>query len=210
MFQYYVILSQDWDSSRTIYKSYCQVVRKIKRNVPIIRIHNIKDIFYYSSFYKIEPTLDLVKLKRDVKSRIDKIPYEQDLSKYITDKINEDYSKDIISAKNLERLCDLERSLIFYFPDDDKELRKTYKVTTPNLNSRDAQAEFFYPDRIQYLMDQGKIDANMYLKNKIKQFQNINGGIEIHVQQVRHSQLHPVLNFIQEIIHWIFRIINSN
>lgn len=142
-FQFYVILSDSWDGP-DIYEPYLQVVEKIDRKIPKFNIRRTKHILHLSKLYNVQPTYDIDKLNKDIKNVINKIPYEKEMSDYISSKCSWKYFN-----SNKDGMIERAASYLFYIDDDDKLIPKRFRIFTPILSNKTGKNSYYlYPDYI--------------------------------------------------------------
>lgn len=175
-FQYYVLLSDNWDKNIVVCESYIQLLQKIDRSIPELYIRKPKHILTYAMFYNIEPCLDLDEFKKRVEEAIKKESPKKSLSDVISPKMNAGY----ISAEKLKGLpCD---ELIEYlkpfnlYSDEDDRIREDrFRQVTLIGNDFDITS---YPWLIGEYMSQGKINVKVYTHAKFERLSNFLIGFD--------------------------------
>ncbi len=148
-FQCYVILSSNWTGGK-IYETYLQLIKKIDRTVPKLQLNSIKDIYITSAQYNVNPTFNTDEIRKNIKIKINLEPYENNLYKFISNRVNCDYS---ISDKF--SLMDKVVSINFYMDENDFLKEKLFRVFTPRISSQNIQKISFYIDEIQKMEKNG-------------------------------------------------------
>ena len=105
-FQCYVLLSDDWDVNNNVSASYCQLVEKIDRTIPNIRICRPKHLLNYSLLYDVPYTSSIADLKKEITDKVLKDPYIKDLNHIIGLKYSFPcyLGKDFLKVTTKERL----------------------------------------------------------------------------------------------------------
>lgn len=160
-FQYYILLSEKWDSSKKIYESYVQLLQKLDREIPDICNYRPKDILLDANFYDIEPCLDIEKFKRRIAEKIRLESPKKELTDIISPQDFLDYSIKKYGRDN-ERLCFAFKSLSIYFDDDNKLKKKQFRILTPiSINN-----SVYYPEKIKEFMERRELNIKEYTFKK--------------------------------------------
>ena len=130
-FQYYVLLSDNWNTEEHIHESYFQLLQKLDRAVPEIHIRKPKDILTYAMSYGIEPSLDLDAFKKRISTAIQKESLKKSMVEVIPSKLNVDYLL-IAHLKDLkpEEATFILRSTQLYFDENDNLIADTFRIVT--------------------------------------------------------------------------------
>ena len=160
-FQYYVLLSNEWDANEHILETYLQFLQKLDRTIPELYIRRTKDILTYAIEFNVNPCIDLEVFKKRVKEAREKESLKKDMVDVVSAKLGIDYVKtDIVKEMYLE-------SLLLYFDKDDRLKESTFRQVTPISHNE----VFSYPLLINELAKDGKVDIGWYTNKK---FQRIN------------------------------------
>lgn len=155
-FQFYVVLTDTWEGPQ-VYQSYLQLLEKIDRSIPDIKVRRAKHVLTLADYYKVEPTLNIEKLKRDIEITIKKEPYVKDMREYISNKISimPFLNGDILNHLNTFR---------FYLNETEQLRVEKFRVYTP-LNSNENQSIAAYPIEILNRVKTG-LNVNEYTVGK--------------------------------------------
>lgn len=99
-YQVYVLLSDQWDVHKPLYREYYQLIQKRNRsadNVDLSGTRRVQDFYIIAEQYKVEPTFDIDKLQAEINERIRKESYQIKLSDLIQ-------SQSILDSNNLANL----------------------------------------------------------------------------------------------------------
>lgn len=165
-FQYYVLLSDEWDENISVYESYLQLLQKIDRTIPDIYIRKPKHIHAYSMFFNIQPCMDLDIFKKRVAEAIRKVSLKKNMSDVIFSKLGHNYW-------NTNRLQEMElnesifylESLRLYFNEDNWLRDSTFRKITLTEKEMDVVS---YPCFLNTLIRKGNIDVHKYASVKFK------------------------------------------
>lgn len=97
-YQVYVLLSDQWDVHKPLYREYYQLIQKRNRsadNVDLSGTRRVQDIYSIAEQYKVEPNLDIDKLQAEINEQIRKGSYQIKLS---------DLIQSILDSNNLTNL----------------------------------------------------------------------------------------------------------
>lgn len=97
-YQVYVLLSDQWDVHKPLYREYYQLIQKRNRsadNVDLSGTRRVQDIYSIAEQYKVEPNLDIDKLQAEINEQIRKESYQIKLS---------DLIQSILDSSNLTNL----------------------------------------------------------------------------------------------------------
>lgn len=183
-FQYYVLLSDEWDNNKSVLETYLQLLQKIDRTMPQFYIRKPKHILLYASYYSVEPCMDLQEFKKRVEVAIQKESLKKDMSDVLSAKLGYDYF-------NLDKLKDLEKeearaylknemgfhlnSLLLYFDENDKLKDSTFRqVTCMEIDNNVVS----YPLLIDKLARDGEIDIRQYTYKKFERVNAFLAGID--------------------------------
>lgn len=164
-FQYYVLLSEEFNENISINETYLQLIQKIDRTIPDLKIGSYKDILTYAMEFNIEPCMDLEVLKKRVAESIQKKSVKKDMCDVISAKLGYEYSNIIIENKMYPEGVN---SLLMYFDEDDRLNEHTFRQITQN---RDRLEPISYPIQIHNLITSNKIDVSSYT---FKKFERLN------------------------------------
>ena len=175
-FQYYVLLSDNWDKTMVVRESYLQLLQKIDRSIPDLYIRKPKHILTYAMFYNIEPCMDLDEFKKRVEEAIKKESPKKSLSDVISPKMNAGY----ISAEKLkglprDELIEYLKPFNLYSDEDDRIREDRFRQVTLIGNDFDITS---YPWLIGEYMSQGKINVKVYTHAKFERLSNFLIGFD--------------------------------
>lgn len=168
-FQYYVLLSEDWDANKSINESYLQLLQKIDHNVPDIHIRRQKHILIWADAYNIEPCTDIEKFKKRIIEAIQKESPKKEMDEVISAKMGIEY----IRADKLKDMSYTERniylgSMLLYLDEDDRLRSSTFrKVTLISENMEICS----YPFILCMLISSNIIEVRQYT---CKKFERLN------------------------------------
>lgn len=163
-FQYYVLLSDKWEKN-DIYKEYLQLIQRLNREIPEIYIRKPKDVLIYSDFYKIEPTLDVKKLKKRIEEAIRLASNKVSMEEKISEKLS-GFLQYVIKecGNNRERMAEMLSHLFLYFDKDDHLITKRFRtITLINFNNHKIAS---YPLLIMHYLKLKYIDPKLYTFSK--------------------------------------------
>ena len=165
-FQYYVLLSDNWDKNIVVCESYIQLLQKIDRSIPELYIRKPKHILIYAMFYNIEPCLDLDEFKKRVEEAIKKESPKKSLSDVISPKMNAGY----ISAEKLkglprDELIEYLKPFNLYSDEDDRIREDRFRQVTLIGNDFDITS---YPWLIGEYISQEKLMLKYILTQSLK------------------------------------------
>ncbi|MCI7611762.1 MAG: HNH endonuclease [Selenomonadaceae bacterium] len=169
-FQYYVLLSDEWDEQKQVFETYMQLLQKPNRNIPDICYRSIKDILIDAARYNVEPCCDVDVFSKRVRAAIQK----ESLKKSVSDVISVKLGKDYIDFEKIRRLAETGtgidrkilnnklKSMYFYFDEDDKFKENKFRQYT----YMEGVGEVSYTLAINELIGQGKIELSDYTLKK--------------------------------------------
>ena len=164
-FQFYVLLSYEFNGNIPINESYLQFVQKEDRTIPEIDIKGYKDIYIYSSQYGIEPSIDLEVFKKRIEESIRKKSIKKSMVDVISSKLVHEYSEYIIENELYEEITNLR----LYFDEDDKLNEDTFRKITFDIEMSEYVS---YPEQILNLIHNDEIDVNSYTFKKFKRLKD--------------------------------------
>jgi len=182
-FQYYVLLSDEWDANEHILETYLQLLQKLDRTIPELYIRKPKHILTYAMYFNVEPCMDLELFRKRVKEAIEKESLKKDMSDVISAKLGMDYFKtDIVKGMELEEARSYYReemgfhleSLLLYFGENDRLKESTFRQVT-QISHNDVVS---YPLLINELAKDGKIDIGWYTYKKFERLNSFLIGID--------------------------------
>jgi hypothetical protein len=159
-FQYYVLLSDEWDENIPVHESYLQLLQKIDRTIPELYIRKPKHILTYAMYYNVEPSMELDTFKKRVVEAIKKESLKKDMSDVLSAKLGYKY----LNADKLQEMEIDERnfylsSLLLYFDENDRLKESTFRKVTMEGNGIEVVS---YPLLINILVRNGAIDVSPY------------------------------------------------
>ena len=158
-FQYYVCLSQNYESKKEVSEVYFQLVQKINRDIPNIRIRRPKDVLIYAQAYGVKADMNLEKFKKSIEDKIQKESQVQSMSKVISKKL----TWSCIGAGN-ERITGM-KNLLLYFDKDDNLNESTFRRVLESENI--IQEVLLYPFEINRRLTEGE-DIRWYTYAKFE------------------------------------------
>lgn len=175
-FQYYVLLSEEWDNNIYISENYLQLLQKLDRKNPQFYIRRPKDILTYAMYFNVKPCMEINILKKRVEVAIQKESLKKNMSDVISDKLGMDYFQ-VDKFKEMERkeksssFYDLMgfylESLLLYFDADDKLKDNTFRQVTKIIKEGYSEV-VSYPLLINMLVKKRKINIYSYTMKKFK------------------------------------------
>ncbi|MFL0270166.1 HNH endonuclease [Candidatus Clostridium radicumherbarum] len=175
-FQYYVLLSDEWDGNISVSETYLQLLQKIDRTIPELYIRKPKHILSYSMYFNIEPCMDLKVFKKRVSESIQKESLKKDMSDVLSAKLGNKY----IDTNKLHKMEPDEmnfylRSLLLYFDEDDRLKDSTFRRVT-NVLKKDGVVS--YPMLINAFIFSDTIDVRSYIFKKFERLNSYLAGID--------------------------------
>jgi len=164
-FQYYVLLSDEWDENIPVQESYLQLLQKIDRTIPELYIRKPKHILTYAMYYNVEPCIELDTFKKRVVEAINKESLKKDMSDVLSAKLGYNYfNADKLQEMELDERNFRLGSLLLYFDEDDQLKNSTFRKVTMYGNGTEVVS---YPLLINILVRNGAIDVRPYTFAKI-------------------------------------------
>ena len=182
-FQYYVLLSDEWDADIHILETYLQLLQKLDRTIPELHIRKPKQILTYAMYFNVKPCMDLEIFKERVKEAIEKESLKKNMSDVVSAKLGMDYFKtDIVKGMEIEEARAYYRkemefhleSLLLYFDEDDKLKGSTFRQVT-QISYNEVVS---YPLLINRLVKKGEIDVVWYTNKKFERLNSFLVGID--------------------------------
>lgn len=182
-FQYYVLLSDEWNEDIHIFETYLQLIQKLDRTIPEMYIRKPKHILTYAMYFNVEPCMDLIVFRKRVKEAIEKESLKKDMADVVSGKLGMDYFKtDIVKGMEIEsaRAYYMEKmgfhleSLLLYFDENDRLRDSTFRKVTPISHNEIVS----YPLLISKLTKEEKIDTNWYIRKKFERLNSFLIGID--------------------------------
>lgn len=173
-FQYYVLLSDTYDSTKHILKTYFQFLQKLDRTIPTLNIRKPKHILTYAMYYNVEPCYDLKLFKKRVEESIKKASLKKNMSDIISSKLGMNYFHvDIIKGKDkheardfyLKEMSFALQSLLCYFDENDHLKKDMYKQITP-LNHNNKISYQSYPLLLMNIATSNQNSIKLYIHKK--------------------------------------------
>lgn len=182
-FQYYVLLSDEWNGNIHVLETYLQLLQKIDRTVPELYIRKPKDILTYAVYFNVEPCMELDVFKKRVKVAIQKESLKKNMSDVVSAKLGMDYFP-IDRLKEMEQkeaksylINEIEvclESLLLYFDENDKLKNNTFRQVT-QVGHSEVES---YPLCIYMLAKEGKINICSYTMKKFKRMNSFLAEID--------------------------------
>ena len=130
-FQYYVLLSDHWNDEEEVYHSYLQLVQKLDRTVPEVRLRRQKHALIYADLYNVAPTTDEAELQKRVSEAILKESLKKDMVDVISEKLGINYVLAFAQMKPGTEEIELHRnSFILFFDEDSRLKREAFRQVT--------------------------------------------------------------------------------
>lgn len=152
-FQYYVLLSEKFDNTHTIHKTYIQSLQKIDRTMPKLYISGPKDIYMYATEYNVEPCMDIELFKTRIMNAINAKSQKKEMSDIIGTKIHQSFRFPYNMSSN--EIKTFWRSMNLYVDDYDNLRSRNFRVLTPNIDGTEI---YLYPDLIGQLINKYGLD----------------------------------------------------
>jgi hypothetical protein len=181
-FQYYVLLSNEWEEDIHIFETYLQLIQKLDRTIPELHIRKPKHILTYAMYFNVEPCMDLDIFRKRVKEAIEKESLKKNMTNVVSAKLGMDYFKtDIVKDMELEKakVYYMEKmgfyleSLLLYFDENDRLKDSTFRKVTPISHNEIAS----YPLLISRLSKEEKFDFGWYTRKKFERLNSFLIGI---------------------------------
>ncbi len=183
-FQYYVLLSDEWDARESVLETYLQLLQKMDRTMPELYIRKPKHILTYAMFFQVEPCMDLQEFEKRVEVAIQKESLKKNMSDVISAKLGYDYF-------NIDKIKGLEKedarsylknemgfhlnSLLLYFDENDRLKDSTFRQVTCMGEDNHIVS---YPLLIDKLARDGAIDICRYTYRKYGRINAFLAGID--------------------------------
>ena len=183
-FQYYVLLSDEWDGEEVVLETYLQLLQKIDRTIPELYIRKPKDILTYAMYFNVEPCMDLEMFRKRVEVAIQKESLKKNMSDILSAKLGSDYFN-INKLKKMKKedtrsylkneMCFYLKSLLLYFDEEDKLKDNTFRQVTCVREGNDVVS---YPMCINMFIKKGLIDVRLYTYKKFERINAFLAGID--------------------------------
>ena len=175
-FQYYVLLSDNWNEETSVHETYLQLLQKIDRTIPELFIRKSKHILTYAMFYNIEPCMDLGEFKRRVEEAIKKESQKKSIADVISAKMNIGY----LNAEKLRQMTPDEiteylKPFHLYSDEDDRLREDRFRKVTLIGEELDITS---YPYLIGQLMREGQLDVRSYTYAKFDRLNRFLTGFD--------------------------------
>lgn len=175
-FQYYVLLSDNWNEEIPIHETYLQLLQKIDRTIPELYIRKPKHILTYAMFYNIEPCMDLGEFKRRVEEAIKKESQKKSISDVISPKMNVGY----LDAEKLKQMSPDEikeyiKPFYLYSDEDDHLREDRFRIVTLIGKELDITS---YPYLIGELIREGQFEVQSYTYAKFDRLNKFLTGFD--------------------------------
>lgn len=164
-FQYYVLLSNQWDKSNIVLESYLQLIQKIDRTPPQMKRWRPKYGLIYSDVYDVPSSPDREVMRERVAEAVRLEPYEKTMSKLVSPKMDSKYLLNYVRtdlSENEKRKYAL--SLLLYFNEEDHLIENRYRQVTLGEQEWEMVS---YPLKLMLLRNQGKLNENEYQEKKL-------------------------------------------
>jgi hypothetical protein len=176
-FQYYVLLSEEWDKNINVSETYLQLLQKIDRTIPELYIRKPKHILTYARYFNIEPCMDLDEFKKRVSDSIQKESLKKDMTDVISAKLGNNY----LDVDKLREMSPDEgsfylNSLLLYFNKDDRLIDSTFRKMT--YFGKEEKRVVSYPLLINSIINSGKLNVRSYTFKKFERLNSFLVGID--------------------------------
>lgn len=166
-FQYYVLLSQNWDEKKSIFESYMQGVQKKNREIFKQEVLSTKDIHTLALQYNVKSAYDMKKLYKDINNKILQQPNELDMSKVIFNKFDDGYDDYYMNINSEQRTQQNDVSMIIelklYF-NENGLIKENFREVTCDENNEIVS----YPEYIYLKLKEKEKDLQDYTMKKFK------------------------------------------
>jgi len=165
-FQYYVLLSKEWDKSDNVFESYLQLIQKIDRTPPQMKRWRPKYGLIYSDVYNVPSSPDREVMRERVAEAVRLEPYEKTMSKIVSPKMDSKYLLNYLRADlSEEEKRKYALSLLLYFDEEDHLIESRYRQVTLGEQEREMVS---YPLKLMLLRRHGELNDNEYQEKKLK------------------------------------------
>lgn len=163
-FQYYVLLSDHWNDADRVYHSYLQLVQKLDRTIPEVRLRRQKHALIYADLYNIAPTTDEAELQKRVSQAIQKESLKKDMVDVISEKLGINYVLAFAKMKpDAEETALHRNSFILYFDEDSRLKAETFRQVTFCSKAFEITS---YPWFLNTLYLNNSVDPSKYIHAK--------------------------------------------
>lgn len=171
-FQYYVLLSNRWDPTESVHKSYLQLLQKLDREVPDIYLRKLKDVLTYADFYKVEPCMNVEKFKNRIAEAIRLESPKRNMTDEFSHKLQGFLTYTIKKyGTDREKLLMPLTCVYFYFDENDRLRENLFRTTTVfDYRKRELTS---YPELIRKCMKKEQIDIKKYTFGKFKRLNDL-------------------------------------
>lgn len=151
-FQYYVLLSEQFNNKHTIHKTYIQSIQKIDRTMPKLYISGPKDIYMYAIEYNVEPCMDQELFTKRIMNAINCKSQKKEMSDIIGAKVHQAFQFPFNVSS--DEMIPFWRSMHLYMDDSNKLRSENFRILTPNTTGEIHT----YPDLIVQLINNHGMD----------------------------------------------------
>lgn len=183
-FQYYVLLSNEWDAKEPVLETYLQLLQQLDRTKPELYIRKPKHIHAYAMFFNVEPCMNSEEFEKRVEVAVQKESLKKNMSDVLSAKLGYNYFN-IDKIKNMKKeearlyLRDEKglslKSLLLYFDEEDKLKDSTFRQVTCVGDKYEVVS---YPLLINKLLIEGSIDIRKYTYKKFERVNAFLSGID--------------------------------
>lgn len=170
-FQYYVLLSDKWDS-KEIYKNYMQVVQKIDRTISPeeIYIRRPKDILIYADLYKVPSNIDVDSFKKSIIDKIRFSPNAIDMKEKISEKFSGYLNSKLLKyGTDREKLVEPFNNIRLYFDEKNNLIENNFRtIALIDANSNRVTS---YPELVFYHLNSHYINPERYTYAKFERLE---------------------------------------
>ncbi|MCM1294441.1 MAG: HNH endonuclease [Muribaculaceae bacterium] len=158
-FQYYVLLSEQYNPANPIYKTYIQSLQKIDHTIPNLEHCSPKDLSIYAAEYNINLHGSMADIRRRIENAIRTKSQKKQMNEIFKSKLRQAFTNPLnIPA---DEIVSTGLHMHMYFDKYDCLCDNTFRAITYAPNNRTVIS---YPDTLSQLM------ANKNLKQSIRQY----------------------------------------
>ncbi|MDD6967068.1 MAG: HNH endonuclease [Firmicutes bacterium] len=170
-FQYYVLLSSNWDDEHLVYHSYLQLIQKLDRTVPKIRLRRHKYALIYADIYNVSPSTDEAVLEKRIAEAIQKESLKKDMPDFIASRLGVDYTLSLARTYHDAAQFELRRNSFMLYFDTDIEQDK-FQLKTENFRQitfcDNSYKVTSYPWLLKALLESNAVDPKEYTHAKFE------------------------------------------
>ena len=175
-FQFYVLLSDEWDSKIKVLETYLQLIQKLDKIPRKLYIRKPKHILTYSMLYNVEPCNDIDEFQKRVNIAIQKESQKKKMSEVISCKFYSNHFRPYL-MESLSKIRDYSKKemyfhlkcFLLYFDEEDHLKESTFRQVT-FLNENDEITS--YPLLLKMLITNGELNIRKYTYKKFERLNN--------------------------------------